>query len=460
MKQDSAPRKAPVFDEMNVVYPDTAGVDIGSASHYASVPEDRDPQPVREFGCFTPDLHAMAAWLKECRIRHVVMESTGVFWVPLYQILEQEGFVVSLVDARQARNVPGRKSDVSDCQWLRKLYTFGLLRGCFIPPAEVGVLRSYWRHRCTLVESCAQQIHRMQKALEQMNVQLHKVLSDITGVSGMRILRAIVGGERDAMRLAGMKHALVKASDEQIIKALTGNYRPEHIFSLRQALEAYDFLQNQIADCDLQIQVCMQKMPDRRDPDDPPKRCDKRKGTPRRKNEPYFDLQGELVRAIGIDLSHIDGLSSLTVQTVISECGPDLCAAFKTEKHFASWLGLSPNNRITGGRIKSRRTKKTQSRVANALRVAAQSLHHSRSALGAFYRRMMIRHGAPKAITATAHRLATLIYRMLKYGQAYVDQGQEAYEKQYQQRLFQTLQRQARTMGFVLMSAESGELVS
>lgn len=445
---------------MAVVHPDTAGIDVGSQTHYVSVPEDRDPQAVRAFGCFTPDLMSMADWLKKCAIRHVVMESTGVFWVPLYQVLEQEGFVVTLVDARQAKNVPGRKSDVSDCQWLRKLYTFGLLRGCFIPPAEVGVLRSYWRHRSTLVESCAQQIHRMQKALEQMNIQLHKVLSDITGVSGMRILRAIAAGERDPVRLLGLKHALVKASDEQVLKALTGNWRPEHLFALRQALEAYDFLQRQIHECDRQIEGCMQQMPDRRDPHDPPKLSDKRKGSSRRKNEPYFDLQQELSRVTGLDLNHIDGLNSLSIQTVISECGPDLCSSFPTEKHFASWLGLCPNHRITGGKIKSRRTKKCQNRVANALRLAAQSLHHSKSALGAFYRRMMVRHGTPKAITATAHKLARLIYRMLKHGQTYIDQGQERYEQQYQQRLINGLRKQAQTMGFVLVSETTGALVS
>ena len=445
---------------MEVLHPDTAGIDIGSETHYVSVPEDRDPQAVRAFGCFTPDLMAMAKWLKICAIRHVVMESTGVYWVPLHQVLEQEGFVVSLVDARQAKNVPGRKSDVSDCQWLRKLYTFGLLRGCFIPPAEVGVLRSYWRHRSTLVESCAQQIHRMQKALEQMNVQLHKVLSDITGVSGMRILRAIAQGERDPVKLLGLKHALVKASDEEILKALTGNWRPEHLFALGQALEAYDFLQHQIHACDRQIEGCMQQMPDRRDPNDPPKLSDKRKGSSRRKNEPYFDLQQELSRVTGLDLNHIDGLNSLSIQTVISECGPDLCSAFPTEKHFASWLGLCPNHRITGGKIKSRRTKKCQNRVANALRLAAQSLHHSKSALGAFYRRMMVRHGTPKAITATAHKLARLIYRMLKHGQTYVDQGQQHYEQQFQQRLLKALQKQAQTFGFVLVSETTGQLVS
>lgn len=453
------------FDNMDVVHRDVAGIDIGSAEHYVAIPEDRDEMPVRKFGCYTPDLEAMADWLAARKVRYVVMESTGVYWIPAYQILSSRGFDVKLVDARHAKNVPGRKTDVWDCRWLRKLHTFGLLNGCFMPPPEIGPLRSYWRWRAGLVEACSQQIHLMQKALEQMNVQLHKVLSDITGVTGMTMLRAIARGEHDPLTLARMKHPKVKRSDDEIAKALTGNYRPEHLFTLKQALETYDFYQRQIRECDLQIQQYMAKLSGKKtqgsDSDMPGADATGANSTTgyRRKNQPHFDLRAELTRIAGVDLTRITGIEAMTAQTIISEIGTDV-SAFPTHKHFTSWLCLCPNHRITGGRVRSRKTRRSQNRVAHALRLAAQSLHRSNSAIGAFFRRIKARHGTPKAITATAHKLARLIYAMLKHGQEFVEQGQETYEQQFRQRTVKALRKQAESMGFSLVETATGAVVS
>ena len=460
---EGTPQKAKVddsiFDDLPAINKDAAGIDIGSKEHFVAVGDDRDETPVRKFGCFTPDLLAMAEWLKKCRIRTVVMESTGVYWIPVFRILVDYGFDVNLIDARYPKHVPGRKTDVWDSRWLRKLHTYGLLRSCFIPPKQIGVLRTYWRHRASIVESCSQQIHMMQKALEQMNVQLHKVLSDITGMTGMMIIRAIVNGERDPVVLARMKHRLVKNSEETIAKALTGDYRAEHLFTLRQALATFDFHHQMLVECDKQIQECMAQFEDKQSKASGPPEDKAPKHQSRRKNQPHFDLRTELIRISGVDLTKINGIDTITAQTVISECGTDL-SAFPTDKHFASWLGLCPNNRITGGKVHSRRTRRVQNRVAQALRVAAQSLHHSKSALGAFFRRMRGRLGAPKAITATAHKLARLIYMMLKHGEAYVDKGQEYYEQQYQDRTLNALTRQAEGMGYTLVLQHTGEVVS
>jgi transposase len=362
-------------------------------------------------------------------------------------VLEEYGLEVVLVDARNVRAVPGRKTDVLDCQWIQELHSYGLLRGAFRCSKEMGPLRTYWRHRACLVEQCATQIHRMQKALEQMNLQLHKVLSDISGVTGFQIIRAIVAGERDPLKLAQMRQAGVKNNEETIAKALTGHYRDDHLFTLAQALQTYDFLQRQLCECDDQIQDYMQRLQPCPDSQPLPAKLKKRS---RRKNQPYFDLRAEQQRMLGVDLSRIDGIDALTAQTVITEQGCDM-SKFPTEKHFTSHLGLCPNNRITGGKIKRRRSRKVQSRAACALRVAAQSLHHSKSALGAFFRRMKARLGPAKAVTATARKLAVLIYRMLKYGQEYVDQGQQLYELRYRMQRARDLAKQAQSMGYRLV---------
>jgi transposase len=400
----------------------------------------------------------MARWLKDCGVETVAMEATGVYWVPVVQVLESYGLEVLVVDAGHVRNVSGRKSDVQDCQWIQELHTFGLLRGAFRPQQAVRTLRTYWRQREDLVEQCARQIHMMQKALDQMNLQLHKVLSDITGQSGQAILRAILAGQRDPAALAALANHRVKSSRDTITQALTGEYREELLFTLRQAVELYDIFQAKIADLDRQLQGYLATL-EPQAPSPEPAAAPRKAVPPRRKNQVHFDLQSELIRITGVDLTTIDGISTLTAQTVLSECGWDL-SAFPTEKHFASWLGLCPNHRITGGKIKSRRTRKVSQRAAKALRLAAWSLERSGSALGAFFRRLKARLGPPKAITATAHKLARLIYRMLKYGQAYVDQGQEDYNKQYEEQQILQLKKRAQRMGFALVAADTGEVVS
>jgi len=442
-------------EEMLKVSPDAAGIDIGSKEHYVAVPADRCQEPVRAFGCFTPDLHKMAKWLKSCAVKTVAMESTGVYWVPVVQVLEQYGFNVKLVDARQTKNVPGRKTDVLDCQWIQRLHSYGLLQAAFIPDKEIRVLRSYWRHRDELVKSCARQIHLMQKALEQMNIQLHKVLSDISGLSGMRIIRMITKGDHDPHRLASLAHGSVKASKEMIAAALLGDYHREHLFALTQAVELYDIYQEKLLKCDAEIESYMNSLNSKKDPD----QLGPRPGSKRRKNQPHFDLTSHLYRITGVDLTRIDGIDSMTAQTVISECGFDM-SRFPTIKHFTSWLALCPNNQITGGKVRKRGTKKVKNRAADALRISAMTLHSSKTALGAYYRRMRTRLGAPKAITATAHKLARIIYNMLKHGNDYADRGQEYYEKQYKDRVIKSLKRRARELGMCLVSTETGEFVS
>ena len=447
-----------VRDHLKKLNLNAAGIDLGSKEHYVAVPVDRDPEPVRSFGCFTTELHRMADWLESCGIETVAMESTGVYWIPVYQVLEDRGFKVMLVDARKIKHVPGRKSDVQDCQWIQELHTYGLLSGSFVPDKEIGTIRTLWRHRGNLVTSCATQIHLMQKALDIMNLHLHKVLSDITGVTGMSIIRAIVSGERNPVKLARLKNPKVKASEDEIVQALTGYYRRENLFSLQQALEGYDFLQKQITACDRELESFLSTMESKASAEDLLEGRKKRKKS-HSKNEPAFNLHQELHRLCGVDLTRIDGLNVLTVQTIISEIGLDM-SKFPTEKHLVSYLGLCPNNFKTGGKVKKTKSKKVKNRATWAFHMAAQSLHKSDSALGAYYRRMKYRLDTPKANTATANKLCRIFYRMLKFGEEFVDIGIEAYEKQYQERKLAGLIKRAKSMGFNLLHQETGEVVS
>jgi transposase len=457
MSKRSTRRRIPKFGSkaqaFPLVHPNAAGIDLGARKHFVSVPEDRDARSVRSFGCYTAQLEQMAQWLRSCGIETIAMESTGVYWVPVFEILESYGFEVLVVDARQIKNLSQRKSDVLDCQWIRHLHTYGLLSPAFRPKAEICEMRSYWRHRKNLVESASRQIQLMQKALEQMNVQLHKAVSDITGKTGISIIRAIVGGERDPQTLAQMRHRQLKSSREELAQALTGNYRQEHLFALTQALESYDFIHTQIKDCDRKLEACMQRLPAKA----PRVATTKKQG--RRKNQPHFDLRAEQIRIAGIDLTRIPSIDTLTTQTVLSEVGIDV-SRFPTEGNFASWATLCPNNRKTGGRIRSRRTRAGAHPLAAALRLAAQTLSHSKTPLGVFYRRKRARLGAPKAITAAAHKLARIIYRMLKYGEEYVEQGQKAYEQQQRRQSFKTLRTLASHLGVELISKETGEILA
>ena len=423
-----------------------AGIDVGATSHYVAVPADRAEQPVQEFEAFTTDLYRLADWLAECGVETVVMESTGVYWIPLFGVLEERGFQVMLVDPRRIKNVPGRKTDVLDCQWLQQLHTYGLLSGAFRPEGEVRRLRSYLRQRAMLVEYASQHIQHMQKALTQMNVKLQHVIRDITGKTGMDIMEAIAAGERDPRKLARLRDPRTKADEATIAKSLQGHWREEHIFELTQALELYRAYQGKIAECDREIEARLEQFEDRSDGEPPAPNGKKRN----QKNAPRFDVQSQLYRMTGVDLTRIDGVDGFTALKVISEIGADM-TKWPSAKHFASWLGLSPNNRITGGRVMSSKTKPSANRAAAALRLAANALHRSDSALGAFLRRKKAQLGAPKAITATAHKLARLIYTMLRYGQEYVDAGAEYYERQYQQRALRAAKRRAAQLGYQLV---------
>lgn len=428
------------------VHRHAAGIDIGSRSHFVAVPPDRDERPVREFETFTADLHALAEWLSQCGVKSVALESTGVYWIPLFEILEQRGFEVVLVDARRLKTVPGRKTDVLDCQWLQQLHTYGLLAGAFRPDDATCVLRSYLRQRAMLVEHASHHIQHMQKALEQMNLKLTNVLSDITGRTGMAILDAILAGERDPVKLAQHRDARCKNSRETIAKSLHGNWRDDHLFELRQAVELYRTYRQKLAECDHQIEQYLSTFEDKTDGTPlPPK---SRKSNP---NAPRFDARGQLYRMLGTDLTRVDGLDANNLLKIVSEIGTDI-TCWPTVKHFASWLCLCPGNRKTGGRQKSGKTRRTGNRAAAALRMAAQSLERSKTALGAYYRRMKTRLGAPKAITATAHKLARIIYFLLRHGDAYVDIGQAEYEKQYHARRLRNLRRHARELGYIIVS--------
>ena len=427
-----------------------AGVDIGATEIYIAVPGDRDPQPVRCFSTFTEDLHAAADWLKACHIETVAMESTGVYWIPLFQILEARGFQVLLVNAHHVKNVPGRKSDVSDCQWLQYLHSVGLLRGSFRPEQAVCTVRSILRHRDGLVQMASSHVQHMQKALDQMNLQLHHVISDITGLTGITILEAILAGERNPHQLAKLRHRRVKATEETIAKSLVGDYRREHLFTLRQSLAAFRQYQDWIADCDREIAQYLEQFESKLDPPPGPT-SPSEDGSKPKANEQRFDLQTHLHRIFGVDLTQVPGIQVLTAQTLLAELGPDL-SRFEDGSALASWLGLCPDNRISGGKVLSVKTRKVKNRAATALRMAANSLHHSQSFLGHFYRRMRAKLGAPKAITATAHKLARIIYHMVTTGHAYDETICAHNEVQNRQRLEARLRKQARELGLQVVA--------
>ncbi len=433
--------------ELSRVNLNAAGIDVGASSHFVAVSEGRAEEPVREFKAFTAELYRMADWLLECGVETVTMESTGVYWIPLFGVLEERGLEVLLVDPRRLKSVPGRKTDVLDCQWLQQLHTYGLLSGAFRPESEIRRLRSYLRQRAMLVEYASHHIQHMQKALTQMNIKLQHVISNITGTTGMKIIEAIVEGERNPRTLAQFRHPTMKAGEKEIAESLRGHWREEHIFELTQALELYRTYQRKIAECDREIEAQLGRFEDRSDGGTPdPKRGRKR----HQGNAPKFDVRAHLYRMTGVDLTAIDGVEAYTALKVVSEVGVDM-SRWPTAKHFASWLGLSLNNRVSGGRVMSTRTTRSANRAATALRLAANALHRSDSAPGAFLRRKKAQLGAPKAITATAHKLARIIYSMLKYGQKYVDVGAEYYERQYRHRALRNAKRRAAQLGYKLV---------
>jgi transposase len=433
-----------------VVNPDAAGLDIGASEIWACVPADRDATSVRSFGTFTPDLQALVAWLKACRVTTVAMESTGVYWIPIFELLEEQGFQVYLVNARHIKNVPGRKSDVQDCQWIQRLHSYGLLSASFRPEADMVVLRSYLRQRAMLIEHRAAHIQHMQKALQQMNVQLTQVLSDISGMTGLTIIRAIVAGERNPAKLAQLRHGRCQRSEEDIAKALTGHYRAEHVFALKQALALYDAYTAQLTECDQQLEQHYSAVKPRYDPDDPaaPLGPDLKRNT-HSKNAPDFEVRRPLFSLAGIDLTQIDGLDDSSAQQLLAEIGTDM-SKWPTVKHFSSWLGLAPHNDITGGKVVRSRTLKNHNRAGQVLRMAAQSVGRGKSALGSYFRRMQARVGVAQATTATAHKLARIVYHMLKDHLPYQPLSVQDYDQQQRQREIKRLTRQASKLGFSL----------
>lgn len=447
-KQEKPKRVVDV--NLSLINPNAAGIDIGADRHWVSVPVGRERENVRSFACFTADLYAMADWLKQCDIETVAMESTGVYWIPVFQILESRGFEVRLVNAHYVKTVPGRKTDVLDCQWLQQLHSYGLLSGSFRPEDQICILRSYIRQRDNLIKSACVHVQRMQKALTQMNLQLHRVISDITGTTGLNIIHAIVAGERNPKVLSTLKDGRIKATNEEIAASLTGDYRPELVFILQQELQLYEFYQAQIAACDAQIEQCLASFADKIDVIKKPLGKPKRRGKKQPGNAPQFDLRTHLYRISGVDFTEVDGFGALTVLILLSELGLDP-SRFPTVKHFTSWLGLCPGSRVTGGKVKSSKTRPVANRAANAFRMAAQTLYRSHSALGAYYRRMQARLGAPKAITAAAHKLARIFYHLWTSGDAYTDPGIDVYEQQYRERMLKNLKKKAQAFGLELI---------
>lgn len=427
--------------------PGAAAIDIGSTMHMAAVNPDSDDTPIRAFGTFTRHLHDLADWFKSCGVTSIAMESTGVYWIPAFEILEQRGFEVVLVNARYAKNVPGRKTDVSDAAWLRQLHSYGLLRGSFRPNAQVAALRAYLRQRERLVEYAAAHIQHMQKALMEMNLQLHHVVSDITGVTGMKIIRAIVAGERDPDALASLRDTRCHSSIETIRESLTGNERDEHVFALHQSLELYDFYQQKMLDCDRKLEMAIAAMTAEVEPPLTP--LPKIRTRTKQVNAPSFDVRAALYGLIGTDLTRIHGLGPSLSLKLIGECGTDL-RAWPTAKHFTSWLCLAPGNKISGGRLLSSRTRRSSSRAAALLRLAATTIGRSDTALGAFYRRLAGRIGKQKAVTATARKIAVLFYNTLRFGMVYRDPGAAAYDEGHRSRVLANLKRRARSLGYHL----------
>ena len=438
---------------LEIVHPDAAGIDIGGSEHWVAISPERDQQPVRCFDCFTADLEQMADWLMARGVRSVAMQSTGVYWIPVFEILQQRGLEVYLVNARHTKNLPGRKSDVAECQWLLKLHTFGLLNNSFQPSDEIRAARTLWRHRAGLVAQASSAIQRMQKALTEMNIQLSNVLSDLSGVSGMAIVQAILDGKRDPGELAALADAQVKASKAVIAKSLEGNWRPELVFVLSQEVEMYRTCQDKIAACDRKVQQHLQSMAPKVDLETQPL-GPRPKGKRARGNAPKFDLRTELYRITGVDWTQVDGIDVQVAQTVIAEVGVDL-NAFPSEKHFANWLGLCPTNQTSGGKVLNRRTPKVVNRAKAAFRQAASTLIRSRSYLGAQYRRLRTRLGAPKAITAMARKLACLFYRLLNQGQQYVDKGSEYYEARYHEQQVRFIVKRARQLGLEVIQPKA-----
>lgn len=438
------------------MHPGAAAIDVGATLHVAAVGPDRDKEPVRTFRTFTAELHRLADWFASCGVKTVVMESTGVYWIPVFEILEQRGFGVMVVNARDAKHVPGRKTDVSDAEWLQRLHEYGLLRPSFRPQPDIAGLRAYLRQRERLLDYAASHIQHMQKALMQMNLQLHHVVTDVTGVTGMAIIRAIVAGERDPQVLASHRDRRCHASVDTICQALVGNYRDEHVFALTQALELYEVYQTKVEACDKQIEVILKRLIQTASP--PRTKLASARRRTQQPNALGFDARAALHAILGVDLTDIDGLGPYLALKLVGECGTTL-AAWPTAKHFTSWLALAPHNKISGGKVLSSKTRRTSNRAASLLRLAAGTVGRTDTALGAFYRRLSARVGKAKAITATARKIAVLFYNTLRHGMSYADPGARYYEERYRRRVLHNLRRRAKALGFVLQQQNAAQPV-
>lgn len=426
------------------------GIDIGATEIFVAVPADRDTDSVRSFLTFTHDLHELADWLQRCRVDTVAMESTGVYWIPLFQILEARGIEVHLVNAQHVHHVPGRKSDVLDCQWLQYLHSVGLLKASFRPEQAVCEIRSLMRHRQNLVEMSCVHVQHMHKSLDQMNLQIHHVISDITGVTGLAIVDAIVAGKTNPEELAQLRNHRIKASVETVTKSLVGDYRPEHIFTLKQSRAAYGYHQQLIADCDQEIQQRIQSVGTNNGGPTAVVDSSDSTTTP----PPRFDLRSHLERIFGVDLTAVPGFETLRVQTIFSELGADL-SKFSTDDQFCSWLNLCPKDGSSAGRHVRGPKVKTKNRVTQAFRLAAQSLHHSQSYLGDFYRSQRARHGAVKATKNTAHKLARIFYHLVTTRQRYDETVFAKLETRNRTRRLHKLQSLAKLMGYSLVEAHA-----
>ena len=435
-----------------VIHDRAAGIDVGSRFHVVAVGADLCKEPIQTFQAFTSDLQRMADWLEAMGIETVAMESTGVYWVPVYEVLEGRGIEVIVANAREARAVPGRKTDVNDAQWLQRLHACGLLRASFRPGRDIAALRVYLRLRERHLDFAAAHIQHMQKALTFMNLQLHHVVADVTGVTGMKIIRAIVNGQRDPQVLAQMRDVRCKASPETVHAALVGNYRPEHVFALTQALALYDFYQARVDECDVQIEAVLAALTvGKACPSAPLPKARHRTVQP---NAVSFDVRPALYQLAGVDLTQIHGIGPYLALRLIGECGTDL-SRWRSAKHFTSWLTLSPGSKISGGKVLSAHTRKTTNRVAAHLRLAAVTVGRTNTALGAFYRRLSARIGKAKAVTATARKIAVLFYNAMRFGIDYQDPGATHYEQKYRERVIKQLYRRAAEFGFTLQEAVS-----
>lgn len=437
------------LEPLEVIHPNAAGLDIGSAEIMVAIPPDRDGETVRGFGTYTPDLKELADWLKVNRVSHVAMESTGVYWIPIYELLEERGFEVIVVNARHIKTPPGRKSDVKDCQWIQRLHSYGMLSGSFRPGADMCTLRAYLRHRDNLIEDRAKHILYMQKALIQMNIQLGQALSDLTGKTGLEILRAIVGGEHDPVVLAKLRKGRCQSSEADLIKALTGHYRKEHLFVLKQALALYDTFSERLKECDQEIERLLAEIIPELPDDFPPLPPDPKPGS-HCKNAPSYDARASMFGLAGVDLTAIPGLNENLLQKILSEVGLDM-TRFPSVKEFCSWLGLAPHNAISGGHVLYSHINHSDNRAGQAFRLAAQAVARGKTAYSEFYRRIRARSGSREAIVATAHKIARTFYYMLKRREPYREADLASYLQAQRQRDIRRLQSRAANLGYSIL---------